>query len=102
MNYVVKITAKPDTWFKAGTEVFIETNDFNRTNQRISYKEFLNVLNNCGTYPATVFYGIHVIDDAIDAKNRGGNIGDEVEDGEFCPFDEFIFEIINLDAKFGQ
>lgn len=41
-------------------------------------------------------------DDAIDAKNQGGNIGDEVEDGEFCPFDEFIFEIINLDAKFGQ
>ena len=102
MNYVVKIVAKPDTWFKAGTEVFIKSNDSNKNMKRISYEDFVELLNKCESYPAAVFYGVHVIDCEIDAKNRGGNVGDEVEDGEFCPFDEFTFEIIDLDSKFAK
>ena len=80
---MIKYIAKPDTWFKEGTECILE-DDF-RTG---------HVDSDMG-----LFRGIYIVgsNEGYDTYwyNKGYKEGDEVEMNEVCPFDEF--DIIDME-----
>ena len=80
----VKLVAKPNTWFKAGTEVF----HYNR-NRRITLSEWEeDKKNGFGLYSGT-----RVCEHDYELS-LGYERGEERQDGESCPIDEFEAEII--------
>jgi len=86
MKYV-KLIARPNTWFKAGTEVF----DYDEYGKRISLGSYNKWLES-GTILAR---GIRVCESGFEEDNLGYKVGDEREDGEFCSLKEFDVEIVN-------
>ena len=82
MKYV-KLIARPDTWFKAGTEVW----NYDIQKQRVTLEEW----NDAEKFGAGIgVRGIHVGEE--DSPNERGNghlPGEEWEDGEWCGCDEF-------------
>ena len=82
----VKLIARPDTWFKEGTEVYGYDSDPERGDfTRVTKEEYEEPYGYFGCR------GIHVVTDEIDAKNRNCKLGDEGWDGEWCSKNEFDF-----------
>jgi hypothetical protein len=75
MTKYVKLIAKPDTWFKAGTEAF----DYDEYGKRITLESYNKWLKS-GSILAR---GIHIYEDGVEA-----------EDGELCGIDEFDAELV--------
>jgi len=90
MKYV-KLTAKPDTWFKEGTEVY----DYNcrppEQLLRVTLEEWESCVNFNGIKGICVC-GLSnpQLENEIDIFGEG-----ERWDGEFCSVDEFDVEIVN-------
>lgn len=88
MKYV-KLIALPDTWFKAGTEVY--QYDCNPPNLcRISLDEWEIAIKEQGVNAR----GIRVCEDNPNENGLGYKAGDERWDGEWCGTDEFSSEIV--------
>jgi len=89
MKYV-KLTAKPDTWFKSGTEVY----DYDACyddKKRVT----LDYWNAClGEGGGICVRGIRVSEEGYE-QGFGYKPGEEYIDGECCSCDEFNVEIIN-------
>jgi hypothetical protein len=85
MKYV-KLIAKPDTWFKAGTEVF---ND-DEYGKRITLESY-NAWLKSGSILAR---GIRVCEYDYELA-LGYKLGEEREDGELCGIDEFDMTIVD-------
>ncbi len=87
----VKLTAKPDTWFKEGTEVYDYDCDPPNTLFRITLEVWESYVN---------FQGIKAI---LARGIRKPQLQREIElfgegerwDGEFCGIDEFEVEIVD-------
>ena len=73
MTHVVKLTVRPDTWFKSGTEVF----DYDQYGKRITLESYNRWLKS-GTI---LVRGIYINED-----------GNEIIDGELCNINEFDVE----------
>ena len=86
MTYI-KLIAKPDTWFKAGTEVLWETLEKDLAGWWVSRRPTLAEWENLKTQPyaAAVFRGTRI----AEGSGELHNVGTEYEDGEWCPIDEF-------------
>jgi len=76
MPKYVKLIAKPDTWFKAGTEAF----DYDEYGKRITLESYNKWLKS-GSILAR---GIHIYEDGVEA-----------EDGELCGINEFDMTIVD-------
>ena len=85
MKYV-KLIAKPDTWFKAGTEVF-DDDEYGKRITLESYNKWLK----SGSILAR---GIRVCEHDYELK-LGYKLGEEREDGELCGIDEFDMTIVD-------
>ena len=92
MKYV-KLTAKPDTWFKEGTEVY--SYDCRPPHQiwRVSLEEWESCVNFTGIRAICVC-GLRIpqLENEIDIFGEGEG---ERWDGEFCGCDEFEVEIVD-------
>jgi len=87
MKYV-KLTAKPDTWFKAGTEVYdYDSSPGHLT--RVTVPEWERALKETGICVC----GIRVCEDNDNENGMGCKPGEERWDGEWCHVDEFTAEI---------
>jgi len=90
MKYV-KLTAKPNTWFKEGTEVY----DYNcrppEQLLRVTLEEWESCVNFNGIRGICVC-GFHIpqLENEIDIFGEGGRW-----DGENCSVDEFEVEIVD-------
>jgi hypothetical protein len=91
MKYV-KLTAKPDTWFKEGTEVFDYDAEY-ELGQRLTLDEYKS----WGEYVICVRGITYVEEDSHEAKLFGE--GYRI-DGESCGLSEFELEIV--DEPFGK
>ena len=80
----VKLTAKPDTWFKAGTEVF----DYDEYGKRITFESYHEWLKS----KSILVRGIRVCEHDYELA-LGYKLGEEREDGEWCSIDEFDVEL---------
>lgn len=89
MKYV-KLIAKPDTWFKEGTEVFHY--DFKYEEKvRITLEDYEEWKKD----GMICVRGIRICEEGNgEVENLGYRVGDEREDGECCLLDEFEIEII--------
>ena len=87
MTKYVKLIAKPDTWFKAGTEVFDDDPD--EYGKRITLESYNKWLKS-GSILAR---GIRVCEHDYELK-LGYKLGEEREDGELCGIDEFDAELV--------
>jgi len=87
----VKLTARPNTWFKAGTEVWHYD-----APRRLTLAEWEAWVKD-GMVLAT---GIRVCEDNDNENGMGCKPGDERVDGESCSPDEFDVEIVNEDKDF--
>ena len=85
MPKYVKLIAKPDTWFKAGTEVF-DDDCFGKRYTLEAYNEWLK----SGRILAR---GIRVCEHEYELK-LGYELGEEREDGELCNINEFDMTIV--------
>ena len=84
----VKLVARPDTWFKAGTEVY----DYNchlSNPVRMTLKEYNDSL----FVGIILVRGIRVCEDNDNENGMGCKPGEERGDGETCAIDEFDMEI---------
>jgi hypothetical protein len=90
MKYV-KLTAKPDTWFKEGTEVYDYNCNPPEQLLRVTLEEWERCVNFVGI-KAICVCGFHIPqrENEIDILGEGG-----CWDGEFCSIDEFEVEIVN-------
>lgn len=86
MEYV-KLTARPDTWFVAGTEAYTYESDY-VNKSRVTLKEFKEDWEPYGT--------ICVRGTRISECQQAENVpvGEEYFDGESCMIDEFDVEIV--------
>lgn len=93
MQYV-KLIAKPNTWFKEGTEVYHYDCNPPEYIYRISLEEWNRA--NDKSYSGWCIYarGIHVIESETEANNVGGKVGEERWDGEWCHLDEFEAQVV--------
>ena len=85
MKYV-KLIAKPDTWYKEGTEVFYDVSPFQNPNvpvKRLTKEEFEKRSNE---WDAGVMVGLHTPDADYEIKLFGT---DDRIDGELCQLNEF-------------
>ena len=94
MKYV-KLTARPNTWFKAGTEVYDYDKDYS-AKIRVSLEYWEQCKSECGI----CVRGIRVCESGyeIDSSVNGGmgcKLGEERIDGEYCHCDEFDVEIVD-------
>lgn len=87
MKYV-KLTARPNTWFKAGTEVYDYDCNAPEDLRRIT----LDAWTDWRRFPIVLARGIRVIENP--ASEGGGQVGEERWDGESCSIDEFDAEIV--------
>ena len=85
MTNDVKLIAKPDTWFKAGTEAF-DDDEYGKRITLESYNKWLK----SGSILAR---GIRVCEHDYELK-LGYKLGEEREDGELCGIDEFDVEVV--------
>jgi hypothetical protein len=90
MKYV-KLIARPDTWFKTGTEVYDYDYPYS-DKKRITLEYWDQSLKECGHVCAR---GIRVCEDNPNENGMGYKAGDEREDGEYCHLDEFDVEIVD-------
>lgn len=90
MKYI-KLVAKPNTWFKEGTEAY-SYDCTEGDKKRITLEEYEQSWKPCGYILCT---GIRVIENP---KSEGGVVGEEHFDGEYCCFDEFDIEIVDAIA----
>jgi hypothetical protein len=88
MKYV-KLTARADTWFKEGTEVYDYNAEYS-DKKRIT----LDFWNTAVSEGGICVRGIRICEDCPNENNMGCKAGDEREDGEWCMCDEFDVEII--------
>ena len=88
MPKYVKLIAKPDTWFKAGTEVFDDDPD--EYGKRITLESYNKWLKS-GSILAR---GIRVCECYYETA-LGYKLGEEREDGELCGIDEFDMTIVD-------
>jgi hypothetical protein len=91
----VRLIARPDTWYKAGTEVFWEraVEDAPRdiaAKRRLTLFEWEEIKNPENAGIGCV--GIRVVENP--SAEGGGNVGDERWDGEWCAIDEFDVETV--------
>jgi len=78
MTKYVKLIARPNTWFKAATEVFdYDSDEYGKRITLESYNKWLE----SGTILAR---GIHIYEDGVEA-----------EDGELCGVNEFDMTIVD-------
>ncbi len=84
MQYV-KLTARPDTWFKTGSEVYHDDGD-----RRLTVAEWESALKDRGFWAR----GIRVCEDNPNERGNGWPPGFEREDGEWCSPDEFDVETV--------
>lgn len=92
MKYV-KLIAKPDTWFKEGTEVYDYNCNPPEQLLRVTLEEWESCVNFDGI-KAICVCGIRVSQYDNEIKLFGGWDG-ERWDGEFCGLDEFDVEIVD-------
>lgn len=90
MKYV-KLTAKPDTWFKEGTEVYSDDCNPPHQLQRVTLEEWESCVNFTGIKGILVC-GIRVSKYNYEIKLFGKS---ERWDGEFCWIGEFDVEIVD-------
>lgn len=91
MKYV-KLIAKPNTWYKEGTEVFYEVSPFQTPNvpvKRLTKEEFEKRSNE---WDAGVMVGLHTPDADYEIELFGT---DDRIDGELCQLNEF--EVVETD-----
>jgi len=88
----VKLTAKPDTWFKAGTEVYDYDADYSE--KKLITLDYWNKSVEGGW--GIDVRGIRVCQEDYELKFCNCEVGFEREDGELCSCDEFEVEIIEL------
>lgn len=88
MKYV-KLTARPNTWFKEGTEVY--NYDFMWVEQRMVTLDYWNACLNEGN--GICVRGVRVCEEGYE-QGLGCKPGEERIDGEYCSCDEFDVEII--------
>jgi len=90
MKYV-KLIARPDTWFKEGTEVYdYDANYSDKKRITLDYwNTCLKESNGICVRGIRVCELKYEIDGSLGHKN-----GDEREDGEYCSCDEFDVEVI--------
>ena len=81
---LVKLIAKPNTWFKEGTEVF----NYDEYGVRFTLDEYKK-WEESGTILAR---GLRVCEDASELRP----LGEEYIDGEYCDIDEFEVELISV------
>lgn len=101
MKYV-KLIARPNTWFKAGTEVY----DYNKYGKRLTLAElekwaeafqgYIKIENDTITAVkgSILLTGIRVCKYDYELE-LGYKVGEERQDGEQCSLDEFDIEIID-------
>jgi hypothetical protein len=90
MDKVVRLIAKPDTWFKEGTEVFDYDSDYSEQ-KRISLKNWEQSVSEGGI----CVRGIRVCEEGYEQEPcLNCKPGEERIDGEWCMCDEFFVEII--------
>lgn len=87
----VKLTARPDTWFKAGAEVWHYD-----APRRLTLAEW----NGWAWTKAVLVRGIRVCEDNDNENGMGCKPGEERVDGEYCSIDEFDLEIVEEDKDF--
>jgi len=83
----VKLVAKPNTWFKEGTEVYDYDANY-EDKKRLTLDEYTEWRDS----GIICVRGIRINENV----NEPGGIGQEREDGESCGLDEFDVEIIDL------
>ena len=83
---MIKLIAKPDTWFKASTEVMIEDNHYGV--RRLYSMDEYHRLRLHGDW-GYVFRGTRVVENPLAEGGPHLKIGEEREDGEICSWDEF-------------
>lgn len=89
IDQIVKITAKPDTWFKAGTEVLIAYGK--EPYKRITFQQLYDYMAEEGCIIGAVFFGTRIVSEEYELHTNR-KIGDERLDEEMCAWDEFIYE----------
>lgn len=89
MDYI-RLIAKPDTWYKAGTEVFWEP--YPEPARRMTQVEWEQ--HSRPEMAGLGCVGVRVTEDP--ASEGGGKIGEERVDGEWCSADEF--EVLPVDG----
>jgi hypothetical protein len=77
----VKLIAKPNTWYKEGTEVF------NYEGEEFDYYEYLEGKLN----GMLLCRGVRI----CEHESELHEIGEEYIDGEYCPIEEFNVEVID-------
>ena len=90
MKYV-KLTAKSDTWFKDGSEVYDYDYPYS-DRKRITLDYWLECISDGG---GICVRGIRVCEDNPNENNMGCKVGEEREDGEYCSCEEFEVEVIH-------
>lgn len=93
MKYI-KLIAKPNTWFKEGTEVF-DYDAYYDDKRRITLDSFKKDWEASGMI---LVRGIRVNEKAGE-DGGSGKVGDERIDGELCGIDEFEATIIDNENK---
>jgi hypothetical protein len=90
----VKLTARPDTWFKAGTEVFDYDADYSE--KKMVTLDYWNACKNEGG--GICVRGIRICEEGYEQQPECLNckVGEERIDGEYCSCDEFDVEIIEV------
>lgn len=86
MKYV-KLIARPDSWFKEGTEVYSYESDPPSNPRRVSEEEWIEAVK-LG-WNSICVRGIRVIQCEYEIYAGLGRVGDERWDGELCSCDEF-------------
>lgn len=85
----VRLIAKPNTWFKEGTEVYDYMSDYSEKKQ-ITLEEWTQAVSEGGI----CVRGIRVCENNPNENGMGCKAGEERIDGEWCSCDEFDMEII--------
>lgn len=98
MKYV-KLTARPDTWYKEGSEVYHEDFclDYCYPGKRMTLAFWEDYLKMGKSHHEDGMWGrgIRVCDDNPNENNMGCKPGEEREDGEWCMIDEFNIEVVD-------
>jgi len=94
MKYV-KLTAKPDTWYKPLTEVLWENSEY--VVRRPTLDEWDHIKKEGGLWCV----GTRVVENP-NSEGFHYSIGEEREDGEWCHPDEFEVEIVDSENFKGK
>ena len=88
MTKYVKLIAKPDTWFKAGTEAF----DYDEYGKRITLEAYNEWLKS----RSILVRGTRICQFSTELLiGSGYKLGEERIDGELCGIDEFDMTIVD-------